>query len=165
MLLHFQSCNLTSTQVDSLVYAKEPVFGWVLNDCWNANHSMSPLLPLTKRDANKESEVSEATYMKPTEELKEICDQWVNFSSFLARCKGSGLATQYETPCVHAGDDIEDGLEKDLPHGLVRDCKIMVAAQYVLIAGKLFSEELFGQGTRSSLKQWGLRKLPIWSQR
>ena len=83
----------------------------------------------------------------------------------MARCKGSGLATQYETPCVHAGDDIEDGLEKCLPHGLVRDCKIMVAGQYVFLAGKLFSEELFGKGTRSSLEQWGLRKWPIWSQR
>jgi len=104
-------------------------------------------------------------YKKTAKELKVTCEQCVNFSSFLASCKGSGLATQYEYPCVHAGDDIEDGLEKDIPHELVRDCKIMVAAQYILLAGTVFSEELFGQGARSSAKEWGLKKWPIWSRR
>jgi Protein of unknown function (DUF3632) len=67
--------------------------------------------------------------------FQELCDQWVNFSCFLARCIQAGLNGNYENPCKHPCIDIPEALEQDLPPGPKRDCKVMVAAQYILVAG------------------------------
>lgn len=64
----------------------------------------------------------------------------MNFSSFLARLTEAGLTDDdYKYPLA----DISDGLDKNLPHGLKRDCQVMVAAQYILLAGGTLAEKFF----------------------
>ena len=38
---------------------------------------------------------------------------------------------------------MSEGLDDDLPHGLKRDCKVMVAVQYILLAGGTLAKECF----------------------
>lgn len=78
-----------------------------------------------------------------TYSFPEICDQWVNFSSFLAHCIGAGLNDNYPDGCKHPIIDIPHGLEQDQPPGLKRDCRVMVAAQYILLAGRKLADESF----------------------
>lgn len=72
--------------------------------------------------------------------FEEVCDTWVNFSSFLARVTEAGLIGDCYN---YARFDISQGLDEDLPHGLMRDSKVMVAAQYILLAGKTLANECF----------------------
>ena len=38
---------------------------------------------------------------------------------------------------------MSEGLDDDLPHGMKRDCKVMVATQYMLLAGGTLAKECF----------------------
>ncbi|KAH8589746.1 hypothetical protein B0O99DRAFT_676542 [Bisporella sp. PMI_857] len=90
----------------------------------------------------------------------------VNFSAFVACCTASGLNNQYSDPCLYPSRDIPIGLEEEMPQGLNRDCKIMVATQYILLAGTAIYEEFIGKSAEgSSLRKWGLKKWPIWTRR
>jgi len=74
-----------------------------------------------------------------------VCDEWVNFSCFLARCIEAGLNDGYGNRCKYPSIDISQGLEQDLPRGLKRDCKLMVAAQYILLAGRTLADDCFNK--------------------
>lgn len=69
-----------------------------------------------------------------------MCNEWVNFSSFIARTTEAGLNGDYYNYMLI---DISHGLDDDLPQGLKRDCQVMVAAQYILLAGGTLAENCF----------------------
>lgn len=75
--------------------------------------------------------------------FRTVCDEWVNFSSFLARCIEAGLLDHLDNRCRYPSIDIPHGLEKDLPRGPMRDCKVMTAAQYFLLAGRTLADDCF----------------------
>ena len=78
---------------------------------------------------------------------KEDCDQWVNFSAFLARCTASGLDRNYEDPIPYPSRDLENALEENHGPGLKRDYTILAAAE------------------GSKRKTWGLKKWPLWNRK
>ena len=67
----------------------------------------------------------------------------MNYSSFLARCIEAGVDDSYENRCKYPSIDIPQGLEQDLPPGPKRDCKVIVAAQYILLAGRTLADDCF----------------------
>lgn len=77
--------------------------------------------------------------------FQEVCDDYVNLSSFLARCIEAGLDDRYKNRCKYASIDIPHGLEEDLLRGLKRDCRVMFAAQYILLAGRTLADNCFNK--------------------
>ncbi|KAL1970741.1 hypothetical protein VTN77DRAFT_2575 [Rasamsonia byssochlamydoides] len=69
-----------------IVYTDEPVFPVVMEDNWNGNHA---------------SDSKEQHYGASSSTWKQQCDEWVNFSSFLARCIESGVNDHYEDRCKY----------------------------------------------------------------
>ena len=41
--------------------------------------------------------------------------------------------------------DAPNGLEDDLPYGAKQDCRVMVAAQYILLAGRTMADDCFNK--------------------
>lgn len=72
----------------------------------------------------------------------------MNFSCYLARCIQAGLIDSYQNRCKHPSIDIPQGLEQNLPPRPKRDCKVMVAAQYILLAGGKIAEDCFTKPVR-----------------
>lgn len=96
--------------------------------------------------------------------IDEICEEWVNLSSFFARWIQAGFSHDDEDRFKYPGLDIPEGLAQDLPLGPKRDCKVMVAAQYILLAGRAIEHYYFDtvEGARGGLgpqrwKQWAER--------
>lgn len=75
--------------------------------------------------------------------LKKECDEWINFTTLLARCIEAGVIAEYEFRWELCCMDINKALERDLPHGIRRDCLLMGAAQYVLLAGRTLSVDCY----------------------
>jgi len=97
---------------------------------------------------------------------KEDCDQWVNFSAFLARCTASGLDRNYEDPIPYPSRDLENALEENHGPGLKRDYTILAAAQYILLADRTLYEDFIGKAAEGSKrKTWGLKKWPLWNRK
>ncbi len=90
----------------------------------------------------------------------------MNFSAFLARCIESGLDDHYENRCKYPGYDIPEGLEKYLQPGYKKDCRVMVAAQYILLAGRAIFEAFVKKPTKgSNSEKWGLEKWKLWASK
>jgi hypothetical protein len=92
----------------------------------------------------------------------EICDEWLNLSSFLARWIQAGLSDGYEDRFKYPDLDISEGLEKGLPPGPKRDCKAIVAAQYILLAGRAIESYCFG--TVAAANGLGPRRWKLWAE-
>ena len=90
----------------------------------------------------------------------------MNFSAFLARCIESGLDDHYENRCKYPGNDIPEGLEKRLQPGYKKDCRVMVAAQYILLAGRAVFEDFVQKPTKGSdAEKWGVDKWKLWANK
>lgn len=93
---------------------------------------------------------------------KKVCEEWVNFSSFLARCFAGGVyhkSFNFNCP-IH---DVDDGLKEDVTETTraPRTCRIMVAARYMILASRALYDALIkykGQGL-------GLEKWEFWARR
>lgn len=88
-----------------------------------------------------------------------MCDHWVNLSAFLARCVEAGLLVEdkyrWEYPC----EAIVEGLEKENERKsleLMRACKIMVAANYILLSGRSLAIDCFNDSDkgRAQWRRW-----------
>lgn len=75
-------------------------------------------------------------------EWKEQCDEWVNFSSFLARCIQARVDDQILPISKYPRINIADGLDVHMQPGIKRDSRVMIAAQYILLAGPALDEGL-----------------------
>lgn len=69
----------------------------------------------------------------------------MKISSFLARCTEAGLYDNFSDRCKYASIDIPQGLGQVLPRGVRGDCKVMVAAQYILLAGRTLADDCFNK--------------------
>lgn len=85
----------------------------------------------------------------------------MNFSGFLARCIQAGLNNNYPDGLRYPSIDIREGLAQDLPSGPRRDCKVMVAAQYILLAGRMIAEDCL----KKPVKGFGLDEWRHWAER
>lgn len=87
--------------------------------------------------------------------FEESCSEWLNLSTFLARCLGAGLCDADPYPGKHPFVDIPIGLKEDLAPGLERDCKAMVSVQWILLAGQKIVELSFSTSMGvSGPEQW-----------
>jgi hypothetical protein len=73
--------------------------------------------------------------------FQEFCDQWVNFTSFRARWLEAGLNDRSSKRCHHSIHDISVALEENMPFGPRRECLLLVAAHYILLAGRILAND------------------------
>lgn len=89
----------------------------------------------------------------------------MNQQAFTARCTKAGI--DYEPFCKHPSYEIPNGLEKDYSLPVERNCKIMVAAQYILLAGREVHRSLINQEPATENNEtsttWTLEKWPLWA--
>lgn len=89
----------------------------------------------------------------------------MNQQAFTARCTEAGI--DYEPFCKHPSYEILNGLEKDYPSPVERNCKVMVAAQYILLAGREVHRSLINQEPATENSEtstaWTLKKWPLWA--
>ncbi|EEA23335.1 hypothetical protein PMAA_099240 [Talaromyces marneffei ATCC 18224] len=109
---------------DCKLYKHNPMFNLNMDDDWNMNS-----IPDSMLDEDDTTSASD---------IQEKCDDYMNYSAFLARCTGAGLYKNKTTDsgykyCTYG---IDDGLEKDMPQGIIRKSRILVAANYVLLSGR-----------------------------
>lgn len=90
----------------------------------------------------------------------------MNTSAFFARLIAHGIDQKYEPRCKYPRFDVCEDLEEDIPNKTVRGCKVMVAAQYILIAGSGIYEEYIAKQVRGSEKeQRGLDQWRLWADK
>lgn len=65
---------------------------------------------------------------------------WVNFSAFLARCIQARIDNSALPICKYPSINIPDGLDYNIPPGIKRDSRVMIAAQYILLAGPFLTK-------------------------
>lgn len=103
------------------------------------------------------------------------CDEWLNFSVFKARTLAARLGDHFDDSFKAPDVDIDIGLElgdreKNNPNEVLRNCRLMVAAQYILVAGDAIRvhygdpEESKGGWKRDTWTSWaeGFREASNW---
>ncbi|WYZ36950.1 hypothetical protein EsH8_II_000456 [Colletotrichum jinshuiense] len=130
---------------ECLVYTKEPIFGSVMEENWNARYPSDSI-------ASDDPAAAES--------YKE----WLNLSAFLARCIQSGRNDSFENWSKYPGVDIPKGLEENHDQGPRRKYLLLAALQYLLLAGeKLHSEFISRHPDGSEKRRWGLGKWQLWA--
>lgn len=131
-------------EVDSIIYHDDPVYLDMKEEFWNAFFANND-------PAKAKDEVTKAYYEKR-------CDEWANYCALLARLTTAGLNDQLKYPDI----DIPLAFKDDLAPGRLRDCRLMVAIQWILRAGKVIRKDVgnFNKSTWTiaAWKEWG-RKL------
>jgi hypothetical protein len=87
------------------------------------------------------------------------CNEWVNLSAFLARLHAAGVSDQYTHRFKHPYVDISAGLEKETPHRILRDCRILAATMWIVHAGKAIHGDL----AKHSTEAWSVGKWSSWA--
>jgi hypothetical protein len=95
-------------------------------------------------------------------DVQEKCDDYLNYSTFLARCTGANLYKNDKTGarykyCTYG---IADGLEKDMPRGNIRRSRILVAANYILFSGQAVRDYCYSHPSDSDR---GKRARDMWN--
>ncbi|KAK8006968.1 2-5-dichloro-2-5-cyclohexadiene-1-4-diol dehydrogenase [Apiospora arundinis] len=130
-----------------LLYAENPVYTVILDDNWNGSYPSSASNPETP------------------ETLKRY-DEWVNFSTFVARIIRAGLNDKFDNWDKYPSFDTSNGLESSSDRGPRRDCLILVATQYLQILGeKMYRRYIVGRAVGSKERQWGLDQWRLWSDK
>ncbi|EQB46951.1 hypothetical protein CGLO_13959 [Colletotrichum gloeosporioides Cg-14] len=126
-------------------YHNDPVFGMMCEDEWNgkfpSDHKPEPEDP------------------KEKEEFVRECDEWVNFSSFQARIVGAKVYKPWETYLKYPSVDIEVALEKDLPSGKLAECRLLVASEWIIHAGKVIYDDM----KKTNKEKWGPPRWKSWA--
>ena len=103
-----------------------------------------------------------------SQDLEQRCNDWINLSSFYARLSANGVMDRFSDPYRYASYDIRKGLEQtninlDLSNDVRRNCKLLVSANWILIAGDVLYGYYLEESKRS--KNWGVDKWPIWKEK
>ncbi|RYO87605.1 hypothetical protein DL766_009179 [Monosporascus sp. MC13-8B] len=171
----------TSLSFDPLVkFAEDKGMAGFLNALWDAVFDSAELLPFDdpKQDRlvavilelrklpPKLFKIWQSNRLVYIEEPIFFMVQKDRWNGSFPRCTEAGIDT--EPLCKHPGYEIVNGLEKDYPLKVERDCKVMVAAQYILLAGRALHEtfitrELSTGGEEAA--RWGLEKWRLWAAR
>lgn len=77
-------------------------------------------------------------------ELTQRCQDWVNFSTFLAQCTAQGFFDRYENAYRYPSYDIPLGLsnEEEQLNVELRNARLLVAAQWIRYAGRGIYEDM-----------------------
>lgn len=88
----------------------------------------------------------------------------MNFSAFIARCIQAGLLDRLSDGCSkYPSWDVPDGLEKDLQPGILRNCRVTVSAQYIILAGRrLYDAFLSKSASPTEKAEWWQEKWQLW---
>jgi hypothetical protein len=92
----------------------------------------------------------------PLSKWEKRCEEWMNLTSFIARCIKARVIDDDKILDVdeYPSRDIPEGLETEFYPGITRDSKVMVAAQYILIAGDFIGG-----------KSWGIDRWQLWARK
>ncbi|KAJ8067498.1 hypothetical protein OCU04_004842 [Sclerotinia nivalis] len=95
---------------------------------------------------------------KTQDEYIQACIEWINLSKFYARCISEGLDDHDDKACKFPGYDIPESLEPQCKYmpGIDTDFRVMVATQYIIIAGEKIRED--------DIKWWD-EHAPIWEKK
>lgn len=122
-------------------------------------HFISKLLCTSIAEKNQHA-VHEKTPGTPSE-VQEACDQYVNWSSFIARCTSAGLLVdKHDNEYKYSTVDISRGVEEEIPHGNIRNARILAAANYILLAGSGIRNYCYSYPSDSDR---GKRARDMWS--
>ncbi|KAK1546872.1 hypothetical protein CPAR01_00839 [Colletotrichum paranaense] len=126
-------------------YHNDPVFTSMCNENWSAKFA---------------SDRPEPTEPEAKKDFILTCDEWVNFSSFLARYHGSKAYQPRPGALKYPSVDIELALEKPLPPGKLGECRLLVASNWFIHAGKLIYENM----AETDTKNWNLGVWTLWTK-
>ncbi|KXH38767.1 hypothetical protein CNYM01_03501 [Colletotrichum nymphaeae SA-01] len=127
-----------------IAYHDDSVWGERTDDKWNAKFA---------------SDRAEPTEPEAKKDFILTCEEWVNYSCFLARFQGSKANTPYKQHMKWSGVDIELALEKPLPSGKLGECRLLVASNWLIHAGKLIYEDM----KKTDTEKWGLGVWALWT--
>ncbi|KAK1636370.1 hypothetical protein BDP81DRAFT_394975 [Colletotrichum phormii] len=128
-----------------IAYHDDTAWGERTEDKWNAKFA---------------SDRAEPTKPEAKEDFILICDEWVNYSCFLARFVGSKAHNSNESSTKWPSIDVELALEKPLPTGKLGECRLLVASNWLIHAGKTIYEDMKKSGT----ERWGLGRWGRWTE-
>ena len=137
----------------------------MLHDESSNNYRMCGHSPGCEKSAL--TETANADDSDGPEDFQWQCDAWVNFSAFKARCMEAGVLDQETNPYGFPGGELIEGLEQDITSQPERDCKVMVAAQYLIKAGRVIHEKLIVEAATkdSATARRGRSKWQLWAAR
>ncbi|KAK2764254.1 hypothetical protein FQN54_008946 [Arachnomyces sp. PD_36] len=95
---------------------------------------------------------------------KQRCDEWLNLSCFIARCVQARLDDELFLEGSYPFFAIEDGLKGNIDDPIKRDCWVLIAAQYFLLAAPALDEEFIQRPTKKN-PDWGVDKWKYWAKR
>ncbi|KAK1659853.1 hypothetical protein BDP55DRAFT_327903 [Colletotrichum godetiae] len=130
---------------EHIAYHNDQVFVSGCEENWNAKFA---------------SDRAEPTEPQAKKDFILTCDEWVNFSSFLARYHGSKAYQRWDSHMKYPSIDIELALEKPLPSGKLGECRLLVASNWLIHAGKIIYEDMKKSGT----ERWGLGRWSRWTE-
>lgn len=95
-------------------------------------------------------------------DYQKKCNEWVNFSAFLARCTAAGIYDHYDDRFKYPSVDIPLALEERLPtEELLRECRLMVAALWIFHAARAIYDDLVAVDK----EEWNVKKWSLWETR
>ncbi|KAK1705861.1 hypothetical protein BDP67DRAFT_582875 [Colletotrichum lupini] len=128
-----------------IAYHNDSVWGELTEDKWNAKFA---------------SDQAEPTEPEAKKDFILTCDEWVNYSCFLARFSGSGAHIAYEGQTKWPSIDVELALEKPIPTGKLGQCRLLVASNWLIHAGKFIYEDM----KKTGAERWGLGRWGRWTE-
>ncbi|KAJ0268155.1 hypothetical protein COL940_013658 [Colletotrichum noveboracense] len=130
---------------------------------YHAYHNDSVFVSMSDENWNAKF-ASDRPEPKDPEAKKDFiltCDEWVNFSSFLARYHGSKAYKPWDSHLKYPSVDIELALENPLPSGKLGECRLLVASNWFIHAGKLIYEDM----KEANTEKWGLSRWSRWTEK
>ncbi|KAI8154517.1 hypothetical protein K4K49_004061 [Colletotrichum sp. SAR 10_70] len=143
-LSHLPKVTYKSEGEEYHAFHNDPVFGIMCEEEWNGKFA---------------SDRPEPEDPKQKQAFIRRCDQWVNFSSFQARYHGAEIYKPWSTHLKYPNVDIELALEKDLPKGKLAECRLLVASEWIIHAGKV----IYADMKRINNDLWGLERWKSWA--
>lgn len=99
-------------------------------------------------------------------EVQGSCDQYINWSSFIARCTSAGfLADKEGYEYKYSTEDISRGIEDEIPRGDIRNARILAAANYILLAGPSIRNHCYSDPSDSDDGKRGRDMWNLWEKR
>ncbi|KAF6805462.1 hypothetical protein CSOJ01_09461 [Colletotrichum sojae] len=152
-----------SRQKEYHAFYNDPVFLMMSDEYWNAKFSnvLSASHYSPSADFDPESDRPEPKNPQEKKDFHITCDEWINFSAFQARYCGSGAFGPGGGSLKFPSIDIPLAFEKDLPAGRLGECRILVASNWIIHAGKIIRDSM----EKKSTDGWDLQTWKRWSER
>ncbi|KAK4244101.1 hypothetical protein C7999DRAFT_44198 [Corynascus novoguineensis] len=133
----------SDSKQDKMIQLLQSEFEWVDSEIWS-DHLLLPER-LWKYDPGEIYRDSSGDLNSPKnlQSLKRESADYVNFHAFNARCVAGGLDARYRAQFGHEGHRISVGLQPGFPEYPAPwvDCQVLVAAQYIVLAGDAIDAE------------------------